>query len=314
MKEFLSRPNVLFVLKIAVSIGLVAGLIWYIDFKELIESLSHANYLLLALGFSLVVVNIGLHFYRWRYVLRLVSPAVSDEEVFTSLMVGLTAGFFTPGQIGEFAGRIASHPELRKSHVVGVSIIDKLYLLALTFIFGIISIPIFIFLYYQTLWTGLYGIAAVTASLSAVFLCLKPTFAKKIFKIIPERFKKHSLYNVVDIIDTRFHEKEGRVLFILTGLLYILIFTQFFIFASAFEPISFSHSFMCASSIYFVKAIVLPLSIGDLGIRESASVFFFSKVGFSAASAFNASMCMFFANLAIPSLIGSFLILKLKIK
>lgn len=314
MKEFFSRPIVLFWLKVLISAVLVTALIRYIDFGALIESLSRAHYALLALGFALIAINIGVHFLRWRYLLRLIAADISNEEAFTSLLVGLTAGFFTPGQIGEFAGRIASHPDIKKTHILGITIIDKLYLLALTSIFGIISVAVFAFVYFNALWSNLYGLAAGVIVCTLFFIFLQPTFAKNIFAYIPERFKRHALYNVVDVIDTKFHNKEGRVLFLMTGLLYSLIFLQFYIFATAFEPIHFFDSLMCSSAVYFVKAVVLPFSIGDLGIRESAAVFFFSRIGFSPASAFNASMCMFFANLAIPSLIGAFLILKLKVR
>ena len=52
----------------------------------------------------------------------------------------------------------------------------------------------------------------------------------------------------------------------------------------------------------------------DLGVRESASVFFFSKFGVSSAAAFNASMCMFLVNVLLPSIAGALLVLKVKMK
>lgn len=314
MKRFISHPAIIFFFKLIVSISLILGLVFYIDFDSLLRSFEQANIPLLLLGFVLLGANTGIHFLRWRYVLRIVEPSVSNSDVFSSLLIGLAAGFFTPGQIGEFAGRIAAHPHLRKSHIVGITIIDKLYLLALTFITGISSIALFLLLFMDAYWHPVYGIVAIVIIPLILFLFLFPESSKWIFRVIPENFRRNKLYPVIEIFETSFHNRHGRMLFLYSTLLYTVIFVQFFIFAAAFHSVDFFDSVICSSSVYFIKAVILPVSIGDLGVRESAAVFFFSKIGFPAAAAFNASICMFIANLVIPSLAGSLLVLKLKFK
>jgi len=54
----------------------------------------------------------------------------------------------------------------------------------------------------------------------------------------------------------------------------------------------------------FVKTIIPPISLGELGIREGASVFFISKMGEVSSVGFNASIFLFIINLLIPALIG----------
>ncbi|MDD8017418.1 MAG: lysylphosphatidylglycerol synthase transmembrane domain-containing protein [Bacteroidota bacterium] len=314
MKAFFLHPVVSFLMKLIISASLLIGLIFYIDFHSLIASLSNANKVYLTIGFLLVGANIGMHFLRWRYVLHLISSDISPGEVFTSLLVGLTTGFFTPGQIGEFAGRIASHPNIRKSYVVGLSVIDKLYLLALTLVSGICALSLFFYLHLSEYWKVGYGVIGFLIIVLVLFIFLFPEITKKLLLFVPEKIRQHRLYNIIEVIETKFHNREGQTLFLLTALLYTIIFFQYFIFSIAFEPVSIGNSLMCSASVYFVKAVVLPISIGDLGVRESAAVFFFSKVGVSAASAFNASMCMFIANLVIPSVAGAILIMKVKLK
>lgn len=58
---------------------------------------------------------------------------------------------------------------------------------------------------------------------------------------------------------------------------------------------------------------MLPISIGDLGIRESAAVFFLGKIGLAESTAFNASILLFLINLVIPSMIGLVLVLKYRL-
>lgn len=314
MKQFFSHPVISFLLKFAITLSILVALFYYIEINEIVRSFRQANTLLLILGFVLVIANTGIHFIRWRYLLRLLSKEIQDSEVVTSLLVGFAAGFFTPAQVGEIAGRIASHPELRKSHVVGITIIDKLYILALTFLTGISALTVYTAKYFSEYWNLLYvlPIVLILVLICAVFLF--PQSMKKFLKYIPEKIRQHNLYSMIGIIETTFFNQQGRLLFALTAMLYAIIGVQFFIFINAFESVSFFDTVLCSLSVYFVKAVILPISIGDLGVRESASIFFFSKVGVSAAAAFNASMCMFLANVLLPSAIGALMIVRLKTK
>jgi len=314
VKQFFAHPAVSFILKVLVSILLFTGLLYYIDVKVVIASFKNAHPIYLIIGFLLIVANIGLHYIRWRYLLRLISPEVKNMETFTSLVVGITTGFFTPAQIGEIAGRIACHPNLRRSHIAGMTLIDKLYIFALTFVIGIIALSIFAFHHLTEYWHSAYAIITIASSITLTIIFWFPHYSKKILTFVPQKIREHRLYNVIEIFETQFHNREGRILFLLTGLLYTIIFIQYYIFAMAFEPVPFWDTFICSSSVYFVKAFVLPISIGDLGVRESAAVFFFSKIGVSAAAAFSASFCMFLANIFLPSVLGAIMVLKLKSK
>lgn len=60
----------------------------------------------------------------------------------------------------------------------------------------------------------------------------------------------------------------------------------------------------------FAKTVIPPVSLGELGIREGASVYFLTILGESASVGFNASIFLFFINVLIPSLIGFILLMK----
>jgi Uncharacterised protein family (UPF0104). len=76
---------------------------------------------------------------------------------------------------------------------------------------------------------------------------------------------------------------------------------------NSFSKISLLHAFIGTSAMMFVKSL-LPISIGDLGIREAGSIFFFSTYGISQAAALNASLLLFLINIFIPSIIGTYFI------
>lgn len=64
--------------------------------------------------------------------------------------------------------------------------------------------------------------------------------------------------------------------------------------------------------IFFAKAVIPPVTFGELGIRESASVFFAVKLGLSSAVGFNAAIFLFFINVLLPSMPGAILLLRSK--
>ncbi len=312
MKQFFSHPVVSITLKIVVSIVLLGGLLYYIDFKAVILSFQNANSFYLTVGLTLAILQLVVHFYRWRYLLRLVSKQISNEEVFTSLFVGFMAGFFTPAQIGEFAGRIASHPNVKKSHIVGITLIDKLYLAAITLIIGGAGFCIFIANYFGEYWDQwfIYPSSFFLALICVVFLY--PEKIKELLKKLPAKIREHRFYEITEVIENEFHNKNAWTLFALTCALYTIILVEYYFLISAFGQVSLTNSLICSASVFFVKVFILPISFGDLGVRESAAVFFFQKVGVSAAVAFNASIVMSFANVIVPTAIGALLVLKLK--
>jgi uncharacterized membrane protein YbhN (UPF0104 family) len=311
---FFSKAFIFLLLKIIVAAGLLFGLLLYIDADEIAESLAYADPMLLAAGTGLVVANTGIHFIRWRYLLRLLSKEITNSDVLSSLLIGFSAGFFTPAQVGEVAGRIASHPDIRKSHIIGITIIDKMYIFAATIITGIPSLAIFTASYYFEYWHSLYTVIIAVGIFAVAVIFLLPERIQPLFGLLPSRIRDHKLYAMIGIIEEKFHNRQARPVLALSLLLYVIIIVQFFILLNAFEPVSLTDTAIGSMSVYFIKAVILPISIGDLGVRESASVFFFSKFGVSSAAAFNASMCMFLVNVLLPSIAGAVLILKVKMK
>lgn len=314
MKAFFTHPVTITLIKIIISAGLISGIIYYIDFQALYVSFLNADTFLLSIGITLAILQLFVHFFRWRYLLRLVSKEITNQEVFTSLFVGFMAGFFTPAQLGEFAGRIASHPTVNRSHIIGITFLDKVYWMILTIVIGGTGLVVFMSVYMTEYWHPGYSIAAGTVIVLLTGLYLTPEYIKLVLQKLPERIRGHRYYEMIIVLEERFHNTQGRVLFGLTGLIYLFILVEYYFLAISFGPVPFTDVLMCGASVFFVKSIFLPISFGDLGIRESAAVFFFERAGSTAAIAFNASIVMSFANIIIPNAIGAVMMLRLKRK
>jgi uncharacterized protein (TIRG00374 family) len=306
------HPRVAVILKILVAVGLIVALVVYIDVDALRQSVLHANILYLIIGTVLVVANTGLEFLRWRYLVRLIASGISNKDIFSSLFIGISAGFFTPGQVGEHGGRMVTLSPLPAIQVLAVSIIDKLYNLAVTVIAGVIAAWLYFIIYLPQYWTPWLTAVVIVVVISFLIIVLYPDLLKQILRVLLHRFRKYRAVSSFLFMKDVFHRRQARFLLILTMLLYIVIILQYHFFVIAFEPVSLGVSALCTANLLFTKSVILPISFSDLGVRESTAIFFFSRAGVSAASAFNASICIFFVNIFFPSLLGSLLILRIK--
>lgn len=306
------HPKIAVVLKIIVAVALISALILYIDVNALRQSIAHANVFYLIIGASLVVANVGMQFLRWRYLLKLIARDTSDKDIFSSLLIGFSTGFFTPGQVGEHGGRMATLSSLQAIQVLAVSIIDKMYVLAITIITGAIGAWLYFVVYLPSYWTSWLTALVVTVVFTFLIAVLYPDLLKKILRVVLHKLRKYRAVSAFLFMKDIFHRRQARVLLMLTFIFYGIVILQYHFFVLAFEPVSLSVSALCTANILFIKSAILPISFGDLGVRESTAVFFFTRAGISAASAFNASLCVFFVNIFFPSLIGSFLIFRIK--
>jgi len=98
------------------------------------------------------------------------------------------------------------------------------------------------------------------------------------------------------------------------SLAFVLTFSaQLVILVGGFQPVSAAYG-MAAGFMTFFAQSLLPVSIGDLGIRESAAAYFFGKVGIAPHAAFDAALLLFAINMLMPSVAGLVLLWRNKVR
>ncbi len=105
-------------------------------------------------------------------------------------------------------------------------------------------------------------------------------------------------------------KKTDAIRSLVYGMLFqILISVQIYFFINAFDQITFPNGLACATAAMFIKSLI-PIAIMDIGVRESAIIFFAGIFGVPGASAFNASVFLFLTNVLIPGLFGVYFLIK----
>jgi len=306
-KIFFQNKLFLFGLKIIIALIILYLLINKISIEQLIKAFRLAQIKFIVLSFLLLFVNLFFQFKKWKLLVRLVKPDVSNYEILSSLLAGLTLGLVTPGRIGEF-GRSLFIKNSKWTKLIGLVFIDKLFALVVIYLFGIVGFFYFLQLKSNLLiWLPLKIILLILLSIFLFFI-LHPQLLKMILVRYLPFLKKHNKINQTVSSLNAFTSKDAYRLFTLAVLHVITYVLQFYLLICAFTTVHFYRGLLAIFSTIMVKTL-LPVSFGDLGVRESAAVFFFSHFNVEQAAAFNASFLLFLINIFTPGVVGLVLLL-----
>ncbi|MBN2354775.1 flippase-like domain-containing protein [candidate division KSB1 bacterium] len=301
-------PKTLIGIKIIIAVVLVTVLVYRIDPNEIYQALRHVRAFYIILSLLLLPLNIFFQFSRWRILVRLAHPEAKDKDILSSLFCGITLGFITPGRLGEF-GRSFFIPATQWARLIGLTLLDKLFALMVLFALGLIGITPF--LHQNTpafIWIPLLFSALAFLVLFFILL-LSPQLFSSVLLRKQALWKNHPRWRQIllslELLSTSVSSKLACLAFA-----QVTTYTlQFYFLVISIHPVPLIAGIAAITAIMWVKTM-LPISIGDLGVRESAAIFFLGQLGVPDAAAFDASMLLFAINILLPAILGAFLLLK----
>ncbi|NWF50809.1 MAG: flippase-like domain-containing protein [Ignavibacteriaceae bacterium] len=307
------RNYVLIGFKIGITLFLIMSIVFFVDINEIVLSLKEADLSLLFIPTLLSIFNIYLQYLKWNLTCKIILSETNGKKNFISLFYGFTAGVFTPIRIGEYFGRAIAYRDKSIIQITIATLIDKYFPLLIVVLFGSISSVIFLYLF-----------EGITIYLSAsLILVLLVLFYFIILLLFEESFWDNFIFNKLRRskrlypllkylkplkgLDKRY---TAKMIFI-SFLFYACFLIQFaFLIAAFSHHTNYLDYLWIGNLVMFSKTIIPPVSIGEMGVREGASVYFAGRFGELAAVGFNASIFLFMINVLIPSLIGLFLFLR----
>lgn len=299
--------------KVVIALGLLLFIIYTVNFDEILTAIKQANVTLIAAAFLLSFVNIYLQFYKWKITANIVLQENQNSKIWLSMFYGFSAGVFTPARIGEYFGRALVFKNHSLLRVTIATLLDKLFLLLLVAFFGAISSILFIHYYYHVTFYLTFGLFILVFALFYLFFWMifnDRFWDNVLFTKLRDSIKLHWLFEKIKVF-RKLDKKYATKMLIISFLFYLCFLIQYAVLVAAFSNHNNYIEYLWAGNlVMFAKTIIPPVSLGELGIREGASVFFITILGESASVGFNASIFLFFINVLIPSLIGLTLLLK----
>ncbi|MDP2923877.1 MAG: lysylphosphatidylglycerol synthase transmembrane domain-containing protein [Candidatus Omnitrophota bacterium] len=302
-KRFLS-----ILLRVSISIILLIFLFKQVDKKSLLGIIRNANLGLLLAAFIIFFFIYILCLLRWEMLLKAVKIHLSLKRIIISFAAGIFFSLFLPSTIGGDLVRsidLATHTK-RPREVVATVLLDRLS--------GYIGLVVLALLGLLFGWrliqdkSVIFAVAIITAILIVILLVLFNKFLYSKVNQLLHSPTAGKLRGAIKNLHQEIHYFRHHKKVIVNNLIFSILI-------QAIAPLTF---FLIARSIgvkiniiYFfiflpiISAItLLPISIGGLGLRDAATIFFFAKAGIGKDMAFAMSLLNFFFILICGALGG----------
>ncbi|MFZ4769164.1 MAG: lysylphosphatidylglycerol synthase transmembrane domain-containing protein [Ferruginibacter sp.] len=266
----------------------------------------------------LMFVNYFLEARKWQLLLKPLER-FSLIKAFKSVMAGCSITMLTPNRIGEYGGRILYVEEQNRLKAISLSVLGSLSQLLVTIVMGTTG------LFILTLFSDnnevsftfipqvLSNTLLFTSLVLSVFLIM---FYLRIGWLIHLMGKARILekpLKYVKLLDQFSGKQLLRILF-LSLVRYMAFILQYMLLLSVMEVgIGFILCFWLLTIFYLVMAVAPTIGFTELPLRATATVEIFKLYSGNILGIQAAALGIWLINLVLPAIIGSILILGIKI-
>lgn len=303
MKNLLRNKYFLFIVKL--TIVLLSFYFIYGELKNndqlnwtkffiLLEKKQSVLGIVFLLSFS--VANRFLEILKWQNLVSFIRP-ISVGESTKQVLGALTAGIFTPNGLGEYAGKALYFDKKKTKKIIFLNLICNGIQMILTIIFGTIGLWILGFRYWVL---GIIGICILLFGIS---------FLTKSLKV--KGYSIEKLLTKINEIPKAIHRKN---IFLAIGRYLIFSHQYYFLFLAFDVDLPYLTMMASIAAVYFLASSLPSFQFLDFAVKGSVALFFFEKLGVNEWIVVFISTLMWFLNVVLPVVIGSYFVLKFKPK
>lgn len=267
----------------------------------------------------LMPVNWGIEARKWQLAMR-PDGGIGFKDAFRAVFTGTTMASFTPNRMGDYLGRILYVKEGRRVAAISLTMICSLAQLLVTLVLGAGGlIYLFPMLHQRSVaaqphaeW-GLPLTLIMTGALLAMlgfFYFQFPRLTRQLARI-PWMSQLGAFIKVLENFDRNI---LLRILF-LSFVRYIVFIIQYSLVFPVFSVWLGPDQVLGGMSVVFLIMAVVPTFtfLTELGLRWGASIQVLELFSSNTIGIFAASFAIWLINLVIPALIGSLLIVSIKL-
>jgi hypothetical protein len=303
MKKFLQNKYFLLIVKLTIvllSFYFIYGelknndqLNWQ-KFFLLLEEKQSVLGITFLLSFS--VANRFLEILKWQNLVCFIRP-ISIGESTKQVLGALTAGIFTPNGLGEYAGKALYFDQKKTKKIIFLNLICNGIQMILTIIFGTIGLLV---LGYEFWALGIIGICIVFFGISYLTKSLKV-----------KGYSIEKLLAKINEIPKTIHRKN---MVLALGRYLVFSHQYYFLFLAFDVDLPYLTLMATIAAVYFLASSLPSFQFLDFAVKGSVALFFFGKLGVNEWIVVFISTLMWFLNVVLPVIIGSYFVLKFKPK
>jgi glycosyltransferase 2 family protein len=286
-------------IRIFISIGLIAFLLFTVDFGDMTGRLRESNGYFLLAAFLAAIGDRLIMAYKWNILLRAKAINIPLRRVTGTYWISTFLGLFLPATVGADAIRAyaVSKGGQKGREIVSSIVIERIFGILALLIFVLISIVLSIFVFgqsfFENIW-NLFGIILIVFVFLSVFIyiSLNRSLLQKIYRFFEVRNPKlngnkwvgklREIYQ--SYLAYQDHKKDLGVFLIWSFLENLFpIFWTYFLSLAFNIPVPLLYIFILVPIVLVL--VRLPISIDGIGIKEGAFVYFLSLIGIPSSDA-----------------------------
>jgi hypothetical protein len=266
---------------------------------------------------AFVFINWGLEARKWQVLMKVLQP-VSFIAAFKAVLCGVTFSLNTPNRMGEFAGRILFVEEGKRLKAITLSVAGSMAQLIITMLMGCLGLIYLLvnsegsasLMGLSPFWLHIFLYSSILVTIIFIFFFFRFSWLIKLLEKLPyaDRFSKY--INVLETFDAKILLRLLSISFFRYG-----VFVLQYIFMLQLLQVEQNVWVGCwiITVMFWILAIIPSFAIAELGIRGTVAKALFSYSS-NTIGILTSTFGIWFVNLFIPALIGSLLILGIKIK
>lgn len=244
----------------------------------------------------LSILNRYFEILKWQNLVAYIQP-ISLSEASRQVLGALTAGIFTPNGLGEYAGKALFFEKAKTKKIIFLNLICNGIQMILTIIFGVLGL---MFLGYH------FWVVCIIGACLLVFILF--FFSKKV-KI--KGYSLEKLMHKINEIPRSIHQKN----IFLAVCRYLVFSHQYYFLFLAFDvDLPYLTLMATIATVYFLASSLPTFQFLDFAVKGSMAVYFFNKLGVNEWIVVFITALMWFLNVVLPVVIGSYFVLNFKTK
>jgi hypothetical protein len=291
---------------------------WLQSFRQIRSAFNGPGRWMIWTAILLMPVNWGLEARKWQLAVHRLQP-ISFIKAFGAVLTGTTIACFTPNRMGEYLGRMLYMDKGKRIPSISLSLLCSMAQLLVTLMAGYAGI---FYLQWHLHTHLVHAWEAIRFLLKALLVGIP--FAGLILTIL--YFRLPSLVRWIEkkysgkylLIVKVFEETRATILFrilLLCFIRYAVFIMQYYLLFQVFGvTLTWGQTFGGVSVMFLVMAVVPTFTfLTDLGLRWEASIQIIELFSPNTSGIFAVALGIWLINLIIPALIGSLLILGIKL-
>jgi len=249
---------------------------------------------------SLSVLNRFFEILKWQNLVSYLRP-ISIKEATKHVLAALTASIFTPNGIGEYAGKALYFDKSETRKIIFLNLINNGVQMVLSAVFGIFG------LLYFNANHEIIKPKTVAIVFGIFIVAILTSFFFKGFTI--KGYSLEKFIHKMNQVPKKIHRKN-----IFLGVCRYLFFSHqyYFLFVAFDVHLSYFILMAAIASVYFLASSLPTFQFLDFAVKGSVAVFFFGMLGVNEWIVIFISTLMWFLNVVLPVVIGSYYVLNFK--